>query len=46
MLTTFFNFLSKKLMVKVVFGDHVDVQNDFLYDMEGVNNKMDPNRIN
>ena len=23
-------------MVKVVFGDHVDTRNDFLYNMEGV----------
>ena len=27
---------SKNLVVKVVFGDRVDVLNDFLYNMEGV----------
>jgi len=27
---------SKKIVVRVAFGDRVDVRNDFLYNMEGV----------
>ena len=35
MLTIFYNFLRKILVVKVVFEDRANVRNDFLYNMEG-----------
>jgi len=30
----FYNFYSKKMVIKVNFGDHLDVRNDFLYNAE------------